>query len=197
MDRKLTMRRLRTSTLIVTSALTAGANAQDYVFTAGDNVVNMSGSRCVTGRVSDQASFTHSAGNTTVKTSAGTMTLFCPITRRSTSWMGITSNTTTNATDVYPAAVVARVTDASDVNTVSCKLFLKGIAGSVSYSVTRYACSASTDGCDTTGLDSWTGTNDLAFFNPFGRQSTLNWGLTCVIPRLSSIHHYKTFVILN
>ncbi|WP_437799905.1 hypothetical protein [Sorangium sp. So ce693] len=183
-------------TLGVVSTLAVGVDAApvNFIYTRGDNNVNMSGSRCVAGTSSDEVYLQRSAGG--ILTSApGGVTVFCPITRRSTAYYGVASD---DPTYVDPVATVVKVYDAANTASVSCRQFEKATNGSISYGVTRYACSADpAQGCTTPGPNSWTGSGSMYFFNEFGSQSTMNWGLTCNAPNLTTINYYMSAVIPN
>src|SRR6188472_1085902 len=79
--------RLAGAILIVTSVVAPLVGAQTYTYNIGPNYVNMSGGRCRPAVSDTETSLIHGGVYTQVVTNySGNQTLYCPITRRGTSF---------------------------------------------------------------------------------------------------------------
>ncbi|HET9956171.1 MAG TPA: hypothetical protein VFQ61_16805 [Polyangiaceae bacterium] len=191
------VRRTRTTILVFVTgvAVTTAAGAQ-YVYTRGLNYVDTAGSRCVVGAANRQADVGHYTDGVAVSSSVSTSrTVYCPINRRSLNYYEQGSDTV-NAKSVTVNNVNFRVYDASSTQSLSCKLFFKGVGGSVSYSATRYACSSFL-GCSTDPGSSFTGMNVMAVSGQIINTNTVEWGLMCSLPSSSQIYAYEAFIKPN
>lgn len=176
-------------------AVTTAAGAQ-YVYTRGLNYVDTAGSRCVVGSASRQPDVGHYTDGVAVSSSVSTTrTVFCPINRRSLNYYEQGSDTT-NAKSLTVNNVNFRAYDASTTQSLSCKLFFKGVGGSVSYSATRYACSSFL-GCSSDPGASFTGVNVMAISGQIINTNTVEWGLMCSLPGSSQIYAYEAFIKPN
>ncbi|WP_437977303.1 hypothetical protein WMF11_10105 [Sorangium sp. So ce295] len=179
--------------------VTVGAHAQ-YVYTRGPNHVNMSGTRCRAGSISQQDKLTHSVQRTSVRWDVpGTVFVVCPITRRATAYYGDSISSST-ATEVTATGLKAEVKDFNSGESVRCTPFAQSIGGSIVWGTSRYACSTA-GGCTSTPAGSYTtltGEFDtLSWSNPFTSQTSVQWGLSCTMPGSSSIGSYEATVSSN
>src|SRR6187399_940449 len=192
--------RLAGAILIVTSVVAPLVGAQTYTYNVGPNWVNMSGSRCRPAVTDSETTLIHGGVYTQVVTNfSGNQTLYCPITRRATSFY---QDAFTAPDSIFKKVTVTdltlRASDGRNDGTMSCRLFASQLNGSIAFSTTRYLCSTA-GGClnSSTGV-LWTGTSTLTWSGtPLGTVSSVSWGLSCSVPAASGLSYYEAVITPN
>ena len=189
--------------------LLPASSAHAYVYEFGPNYVNMSGSSCRAKTSAAELNLFHDAGGTQVRTGAGQQRLYCPISRRGTSfYQGKRGSNEPNvpplpsdtALHVKISTATVRGTDSSTASEFRC--FIVGTRLSdqaVFFGNGKSLCSGSALGCSSTSA-SWTGTNSmvltpLSSFN--GSVDTVNFGIVCDLGSQSTIYYTETAITPN
>jgi len=185
--------------LLVGGAVAFGSGsaiAYDYYTSP---TTNMSGAGCMPTTTNsdenfsfDQISRGMSSGLTVQPAwTGGAIGFTCPVTRRNATRYG-KAFAVANADRILMTSLRVRVRDGNVNDVVSCVASVDTLTGSSYSSSWRSACST-TNGCTTAPANSFTGTSELVWTNPFGTTPIAKVGAAgvsylCVVPSNSSIN---------
>jgi hypothetical protein len=200
----------RTALAVAAPALLlSSAPADAYIYNVGPNYVNMSGTSCRTQGVTTEPNVRHHAGSTQVIPNANLQRLFCPISRRGTSFYGgkrlppIDSpppEVTNTEKRARISGVTIRAADASSTFPLYCFVFgTRRTDQATFYGLSKALCSQSTNGC-TTVTPTWQGANTMMVtpHSSFtGTMDTVNFGVICDVPPNSAIYYLEASVTPN
>lgn len=175
---------VRASLALAGLLVASSAQAQAYVYKTGSNFVDMSGSRCRTQTLAQEANVIRPDGSLLVTSSVSNVGLFCPLTRRGTEYYGMHDFRATQLR--MDVAMILRASDYSSSRTLSCNaVAARPNNGAIYYGPTRWACSSLP--CDTAPSASYTGTSNL-YLPVIPSGDAVNWYVSCDIPGGSYLH---------
>ena len=189
--------------------LLLAAPAHAYIYDVGPNFVDMAGSACRAKTSAAELNLFHDLTGTQVKNGVGPQRLYCPISRRGTTFYR--GERASNEPPVPPppsdsfkhvkiVTATVRGTDSSTSSEFRCFVFGTRLSDqAVFFGTGKSLCSGSGFGCSSAPA-SWTGTNSmvltpLSSFN--GTVDTMNFGIICDLGSQSTLYYAETAVTPN
>jgi hypothetical protein len=169
---------------------------QEYRYDVGPNYIDQSGSSCRAGSEANEVNVFRAPGEIQARGTGQTM-VFCPVTRRTTTFYGVSRGTTANPdTALTVTNLTVTATDAG-TGTVTCWAYADRMTtNSTIFGPGRFLCGTA-GGCDNPPA-SYAGTNDITLqFPTIDDKRTLNFGFTCSLNKGSKVLYSSTTVTPN
>jgi hypothetical protein len=184
------------------------SSAAGYVYTLGPNYVNMPGSICRPAKASGENNLYHDSGGTSVRSGKAVQRLYCPISRRGTSFYGgarLSGSTPPPPTNTEYKVNLGGVTvyggDSSTAANLTCFTFGSRKSDQALYfGASKSVCSPSSLGCNPGDVGAgFTGWNTMRLSAPSSLSTveTVNFGVTCDVPSSSTVQYLESWITPN